>query len=82
MRSERSTYIRASEIGTFVFCARAWWLQRVEGLEPGNVEQRLAGEAAHVAHGRRVWAAVWLRRAALAVLALAVALLAWRWLAG
>ncbi len=82
MPSDRPALIRASELGTFVFCARAWWLERVEGLEPGNTEQRLAGDAAHVAHGRRVWVAGWLRRLAWAVIAAAVALAIWRALNG
>ena len=74
--------IRASEIGTFVFCARAWWLERVEGVESENVDERRAGEALHAGHGRRVWAATWLRRAAWALLIAAVALIVWRGLGG
>lgn len=74
--------IRASEIGAFVFCARAWWLERVVGVQPGNDAQRLAGDAYHAGHGRRVWAATLLRRAALVLLATAVALAIWRGLSG
>lgn len=74
--------IRASEIGTFVFCARAWWLERVEGVESDNADERRAGDALHAAHGRRVWAATWLRRVALAMLIAAVALIVWRGLGG
>ena len=29
--------IRASEVGTFVYCARAWWLGAVEGVPAENV---------------------------------------------
>lgn len=52
------------------------------GLEPGNVEQRAAGDAYHAGHGRRVWASSWLQRAALALIAVAVLLAAWAWLSG
>ena len=75
-----SRLIRASEIGAFVFCARAWWLQRVVGLEPGNAEQRAAGDAYHAGHGRRVWASTWLQRAALGLVAAAALLAVWAWL--
>ncbi|HRF49783.1 MAG TPA: hypothetical protein PLC98_19290 [Anaerolineales bacterium] len=76
----RRALIRASEIGTYIFCARAWWLQRVEGLEPGNVAQRLAGEAYHASHGRRIWAATQLRRLAWALIVVAIGLWAlWQW---
>ena len=30
--------IRASEIGQYVFCQRAWWLGTVQGYRPVNVE--------------------------------------------
>jgi CRISPR/Cas system-associated exonuclease Cas4 (RecB family) len=46
--------IRASEIGEYVFCARAWWLRRVEGLEPANQERREHGTRRHVRHGQRL----------------------------
>lgn len=44
--------IRASEVGEYVFCARAWWLRRVQGVEPAGQERRAAGTARHRAHGR------------------------------
>lgn len=46
--------IRASEVAEYVYCARAWWLRRVAGLEPANRERRAMGSARHVAHGRMV----------------------------
>lgn len=46
--------IRASEVGDYVYCARAWWLRRVAGEEPEGQERRDLGTAAHEAHGRGV----------------------------
>lgn len=64
--------LRASEIGEYIFCHRAWWLHRVQGLESANREQMARGTERHAAHGRTVQRAGWLRRAAFALLALAV----------
>lgn len=46
--------IRASEVGEYVYCARAWWLRRVAGEEPEGQERRDHGTALHEAHGRAV----------------------------
>jgi hypothetical protein len=46
--------IRASEVGQYAYCARAWWLGRVLGYEPENVEEMRRGWEAHRAHGRMV----------------------------
>jgi CRISPR/Cas system-associated exonuclease Cas4 (RecB family) len=46
--------IRASEMGEYVYCARAWWLRRVAGLEPAGRERREHGNALHRRHGRAV----------------------------
>ena len=50
----RKEIIRASEVGEYVFCARAWWLRRVLKLEPAGVERRARGTALHARHGRTV----------------------------
>jgi len=44
--------IRASEVGEYVYCARAWWLRRVAGEEPEGHERRELGTLMHEAHGR------------------------------
>jgi len=69
--------IRASEIGEYVYCARAWWLRRVAGEEPAGHERRALGTALHARHGRAValsgrllWAAVALLLVGLALLLL------------
>lgn len=64
--------IRASEIGEYVFCHRAWWLHRVMGVAAANRAQMQAGVAQHKAHGRAVQRAEMLQRAAFALLALAL----------
>lgn len=49
-----SPIIRASEIGQFVFCQRAWWLGTVKGYRPVNEAALDAGTQAHIRHGRRL----------------------------
>jgi hypothetical protein len=51
---QRLPIIRASEIGEYVYCARAWWLRRVAGLEPAGHERREYGTTLHHRHGRAV----------------------------
>lgn len=46
--------VRASEIGSFIYCARAWWLHRVKGYQPDNVTDLERGDAVHLAHGRTI----------------------------
>jgi hypothetical protein len=53
--------IRASEIGEYVFCHRAWWLHHVQGHPSANVRELAEGTARHARHGRRVGAAAALR---------------------
>ena len=63
--------IRASEIGEYLYCHRAWWLRHVRGLKSANVRALSAGTAAHARHGQLVWWGGALR--GLAVLLLVVA---------
>lgn len=65
--------IRASEIGEYVHCHRAWWLGRVQGVENRNRRWMDAGTVQHRAHGQRVFLAVILRWAAIACLGIALA---------
>jgi len=76
MPPSRPPIIRASEIGEYVYCARAWWLRRVEGLEPDHRERREHGTLMHQRHGRAVAGSrllIWLV-AALVVVALVLLL--------
>ena len=64
--------IRASEIGEYVFCHRAWWLRRVQGFDSANVQEMAAGTFAHAAHGLGVWFASALRSLAILLVIAAV----------
>ncbi len=64
--------IRASEIGEYVHCERAWWLGRVQGVENANRAVMEAGTERHRAHGQRVWRATMMRYAAVLLFAIAV----------
>lgn len=81
-KSDRRDFVRASGMGEYVYCARAWWLRR-EGVRPTRgAEAREAGTRWHESHGRSVGRARRLRlvSAFCAYLALALAavlLLVW-----
>ncbi len=66
--------IRASEIGEYIYCHRAWWLGRVQGVENANRAQLDAGVVRHRAHGQLVQRADQLRRAALMLALVAAAI--------
>jgi len=56
-------WIRASEISNYVYCGRAWWLQRVQDYALQNVRELEAGQRYHKQHGRlleRAMIAKWL----------------------
>ncbi len=76
--AKREQIIRASEVGQYVFCARAWWLGRVLGYPSANVEVMAQGTSGHRLHGRVVERYHLLRRLAAGLILLAViALVAW-----
>lgn len=52
----RNRMLRASEIGAYMYCHRAWWLQYSVGEEPVGHQRRRRGVALHRQHGRTVWA--------------------------
>lgn len=82
MAKRASQVIRASELGEYAYCARAWWLGRVLGYCPANLDRMAAGEEVHVQHGQKVVSYHRLQRWAYVLLALAlVAITAFLWLA-
>lgn len=68
-----SDYRKASEVGTFLFCQRAWWFERQDA--PSDREpERMLGTVYHQRHGERVSASPRLRMLSRAALALAALL--------
>lgn len=66
-------WIRASEISTYVYCQRAWWLRRRQGAQPQNIRQLQQGTQYHQQHGRLVDQSRWSKRLAYALLFIAIA---------
>ena len=67
--------VRASEIGTFIYCQRAWWYQR-QGFEPINRSELAAGSEFHSAHAGRARSVILMRLVALVLALAALAYLA------
>ncbi len=67
--------IRASEIGTYLYCKRAWWYQ-IQGVESQNQQEMAGGFAYHQRHGKQVLRAVLWRAAGGFFLLAAIAVLA------
>jgi hypothetical protein len=65
-------WIKASEIGEYVYCQRAWWY-RLQGAASTNVEELASGSRQHARHGRGLQLVIWQR--AFAALLLAAALI-------
>ncbi len=69
--------IRASEIGTYQFCNRAWWYQ-LQGLEPDNQQELAKGKEFHTKHSYTVTATGCLQVIAYGMVLLAIlTALAW-----
>ena len=75
-------WIRASEIGDYLYCRRSWWLKRNQGIAPRNVRQLTRGEQHHRQHGQRVQQSLWLRRAAYVLIFVVVALMTYSFVGG
>ncbi len=67
--------LRASEIGVFLYCARAWWYQR-RGVASDNAAELADGRELHQRHGRAVLTSGFLRLAGYLAFLLAVIFLA------
>ena len=70
--------IRASEVGTYLYCARAWWY-RQKGVESTNQAEMSTGTELHSLHGRKVIASSLTRSLALILLLVALVLLVAFW---
>jgi CRISPR/Cas system-associated exonuclease Cas4 (RecB family) len=66
--------IRSSDIGTYLYCRRAWWYKK-QGIESVNKTELAAGTELHAKHGRQVLASTLTRTAGLILLMIALVLL-------
>ena len=66
--------LRASDIGTYLYCRRAW-MYRKEGVESENRAEMATGTELHRQHGRKVLAAGLLRTLSLILFLIALTLL-------
>jgi len=73
-------YIRASDLKSFAFCKRAWFLEQ-QGVQSTLASERLKGSADHDQHREAVQVAVATGKTAsiLLVLGIALALAAFIW---
>lgn len=73
--SKERPLVRASEIGLWAFCQRAWWLARVKQLSHGKPALLEAGQESHARHGRTLTRAQLLQRAGVVLLVAALVLI-------
>ncbi len=67
--------VRASEIGSYLYCRRAWWYRK-QGMESENKTELATGTELHRKHGRKVVAAGLLRTFGMILFLAALILLA------
>ena len=77
MNGSKEPVIRASEVGEYVFCPRAWWLRRVKGLKPESLERLEEGQNFHIRHQEQVFALHLLWYIGVALLLAGLCLIAW-----
>jgi CRISPR/Cas system-associated exonuclease Cas4 (RecB family) len=66
--------IRASDIGNYLYCRRAWWYRK-KGVESENKAELAAGTELHHRHGRQVLASGMTRLIGMILLMTAIVLL-------
>jgi len=64
-------WIKASEIGEYLYCQRAWWY-RLQGAESANVQELAQGTQLHARHGQGLKRVAWQRLLAYALIILAI----------
>jgi hypothetical protein len=66
--------VRASELGTYLYCARAWWYDR-QGIDSSNQTEMYTGAELHRQHGRTILASGLTRTLAMILLLVALVFL-------
>jgi len=66
--------IRASEIGIYIYCQRAWWYHQ-QGIHSDNQDELASGNELHQHHGRVVMISSFLKGLAYLILLTALVLL-------
>jgi CRISPR/Cas system-associated exonuclease Cas4 (RecB family) len=73
--------IRSSDIGSYLYCRRAWWYRR-QGYEPANQAELVYGTELHRRHGRKVLLASFLRALGMLLLLVSLVLLVIHFVSG
>jgi CRISPR/Cas system-associated exonuclease Cas4 (RecB family) len=66
--------INASDVGSYLYCARAWWYRK-QGVKGENLAALESGETFHRQYGRKVVVSGMMRLAGWAVLLIAILLI-------
>jgi CRISPR/Cas system-associated exonuclease Cas4 (RecB family) len=66
--------IRSSDIGSYLYCRRAWWYRK-QGIESENKVELAAGTELHQKHGRQVLASNLTRTVGFILLMIAIVML-------
>jgi CRISPR/Cas system-associated exonuclease Cas4 (RecB family) len=70
----KERWIKASEIGEYLYCQRAWWY-RLQGFSSANVQELEQGTEHHLQHSRGLSRAAWYRTLAFLIIVTAIAML-------
>ncbi len=65
--------IRSSDIGSYLYCRRAWWYRK-QGIESENKAELAIGTELHQKHGRQVMASTLNRTLGFILLMIAIIL--------
>jgi len=66
-------WIRASDLGEYLYCQRAWWY-RLQDAQSANAAELALGTRQHARHGCALRLVAWQRLIAVALIVLAVVL--------
>lgn len=70
----KERWIKASEIGEYLYCQRAWWY-RLQGFSSANVQELEQGTEHHLQHSRGLSIAARYRTLAFLFIVTAIAML-------